>query len=105
MTEKPYFGMVGYKAEGPPFMALDVDVDDAKDIARDNDLSEYFLVPKHEGYKHLGYIRVGPGEYKKSFTRIAVFKHLLNNENTWIPSDEELKTGDKLDRSTPDPES
>jgi hypothetical protein len=102
--EKPYLGMVGYKAEGPPFMALDVDTDGAKDIARENDLSEYFLVPGREGYKHAGYIRVGPGEYKKTFTRIAVFRHLLNKESDWIPTEEESRTGDKLDHSSQDPD-
>jgi hypothetical protein len=110
MTEKPYLGMIGYKAKdykesGPPFMAFDVDVDDAKEIASENDLSEFFLVPRQDGYKHLGYIRVEPGKYKTTFTRIAVFRHLLSNDIDWIPTDEELETGDKLDRSTPDPES
>ena len=110
MTTKPSLGMVGYKTEhykdsGQPFRALDVDVDEANEIASKNGLSEYFLVPKSENYKHLGYIRVEPGKYKKTFTRIAVFRHLLNNDIPWIPNDEEQKTGDKLDRSTPDPES
>jgi hypothetical protein len=46
MMEKPYLSMLGYAAEGRPFLELDVDVDDAKERARDNDLSEYILIPR-----------------------------------------------------------
>ena len=100
MPGKHYIGMVGYTDEGKTFMwHADMDTKDARDIAGDNDLSEYWLVPKGKPFDHLGYIRVAPGRYKKTFTRIAVFKHLLDNKIDWIPTDEELDTGEKLDRS------
>jgi hypothetical protein len=55
MMEKPYLGMLGYTAEGRPFMTMDVD--EAKDIGKALELSEYILVPRGDKRRtHLGYI-------------------------------------------------
>jgi hypothetical protein len=85
--EKPYLGILGYTAEGRPFMDLDVDVDDAKERARENDLSEYILVPRGDNeHDHLGYIRNEEGDYEKKTTRLAVFRHLLSAGVGEVPS-------------------
>jgi hypothetical protein len=99
VSEKPYIGMLGYKAEGEPFMVTRrMNTDDARRIAGDNDLCEYVLVPHHDNDNdHLGYIRVGPRRYKKTFTRIAVFRNLLDHDDDWIPTDKELETAEKFD--------
>jgi hypothetical protein len=91
MTEKPYLGMLGYTAEGRPFMTMDVDVDEAKDIGTANDLSEYILVPRGDKRRtHLGYIRNDEGEYEKKTTRLAVFRHLLSAGVGEVPSREDV---------------
>ncbi len=91
MTEKPYLGMLGYTAEGRPFLDLDVDVDDAKERARGNDLSEYILVPRGDNeHDHLGYIRNEEGKYEKKTTRLAVFRHLLSAGVGEVPSREDV---------------
>jgi hypothetical protein len=91
MMEKPYLGMLGYTAEGRPFLDLDVDVDDARERARENDLSEYILVPRRDNaHDHLGYIRNEEGEYEKKTTRLAVFRHLLSAGVGGVPSREDV---------------
>lgn len=85
--EKPYLGMLGYTAEGRPFMAMDVDVGDAKERARENDLSEYILVPRGDNDNdHIGYIRNEDGNYVRKTTRLAVFRHLLSAGKGEVPS-------------------
>lgn len=88
--EKPYLGMLGYTAEGQPFLReLAMDVDDAKEQARANDLSEYILVPRADNENdHLGYIRNKEGRYEKKTTRLAVFRHLLSAGKGEVPSRE-----------------
>jgi hypothetical protein len=94
--EKPYLGMLGYTAEGRPFLReKNVDVDEAKHIAQANDLSEYILVPRWVGgkptdYDHHGYIRDEAGEYKPRTTRLAVFRHLLTAGKGEVPSREDV---------------
>ena len=88
--EKPYLGMLGYTAEGRPFMDKDVDVDDAKERARENDLSEYILIPRGDKRRtHQGYIRNKEGKYEKK-TRLAVFRHLLTTGKGEVPSREDV---------------
>ena len=107
MTEKPYMGLFGYTAQGRTFMDMGVEnqgfdtTEQAKKIASQADLSEYVLILRGKPHDHLGYIRDESARdgYKKARTRIAVFRRLLHNTCTWIPTDEELETGDKLDRS------
>jgi hypothetical protein len=85
--EKPYLGMLGYTAEGRTFMELNVDKDDAKQRATENDLSEYILVPRTDNeHTHLGYIRNPAGDYKQETTRLAVFRHLLSAGVGEVPS-------------------
>lgn len=85
--EKPYLGMLGYTAEGRPFMAMDVDVDDAKERAKENGLSEYILVPRGDNDNdHIGYIRNEEGKYERKTTRLAVFRHLLSAGEGEVPS-------------------
>ena len=91
--EKPYLGMLGYTAKGRPFMAMDVDVDEAKDIGEANDLSEYILVPRggeDEHHTHLGYIRNEEDKYELKTTRLAVFRHLLSAGKGVVPSKEDV---------------
>ena len=89
--EKPYLGMLGYTAEGRPFMAIDVDVDEAKDVGKANDLSEYILIPRGGGrVTHHGYIRDGEGVYRSVRTRLAVFRHLLSAGVGEVPSKEDI---------------
>jgi hypothetical protein len=84
MMEKPYLGMLGYTAEGRPFMTMDVD--EAKDIGKANDLSEYILVPRGDKRRtHLGYISDEEGSYEKT-TCLAVFRHLLSAGVGEVPS-------------------
>jgi len=92
MMEKPYLGMLGYTAEGRPFLLeLGVDVKDAKERARENDLSEYILVPRGDNeHDHLGYIRNEAGKYEKKTTRLAVFRHLLTAGKGEVPSREDV---------------
>jgi hypothetical protein len=91
MNEKPYLGMLGYTAEGRPFMANGVDVDEAKDIGKANDLSEYILIPRGDKRRtHLGYIRDEAGKYEKKTTRLAVFCHLLSAGVGEVPSREDV---------------
>jgi hypothetical protein len=100
MTEKPYMGMLGYTEKGQPFiMAQDVDTDGAKEIARDNDLSEYLLIPGTENHNHLGYIRTAPGVYEWTYCRVAVFCHLLDTKHRWVPRKEDLKAGRLFDHN------
>ncbi len=83
--EKPYLGMLGYTAEGRPFMAMDVD--EAKDIGKANDLSEYILIPRGDKRRtHHGYIRDDGGVYRSVRTRLAVFRHLLSAGVGEVPS-------------------
>lgn len=89
--EKPYLGMLGYTAEGRTFMELDVDKDDAKQRAMENDLSEYILVPRGDNeHKHLGYIRNEKGNYEVKPTRLAVFRHLLSAGVGEVPSKKDV---------------
>lgn len=89
--EKPYLGMLGYTAEGRPFMELDVDKDDAKQRARENDLSEYILVPRGDNeHDHLGYLRNEKSDYEKKTTRLAVFRHLLSAGVGEVPSKKDV---------------
>jgi hypothetical protein len=89
--EKPYLGMLGYTAKGRPFMAMDVDVDEAKDVGEANDLSEYILIPRGDKRrKHAGYIRDSKGKYEKKKTRLAVFRHLLTAGKGEVPSREDV---------------
>jgi hypothetical protein len=92
MMEKPYIGMLGYTAEGVPFLReLAMDVDDAKEQARDNDLSEYILVPRGDNENdHIGYIRNEEGKYERKTTRLAVFRHLLSAGVGEVPSREDV---------------
>ncbi len=91
MMEKPYLGMLGYTAEGRPFLKLDVDVDDAIERARENDLSEYILIPRGDKRRtHQGYIRNKEGKYEKKKTRLAVFRHLLSAGVGEVPSREDV---------------
>ena len=99
MPEKPCIGMLGYNDKGRPFIALDVDKDDAEKIARENDLSEYLLFPRHEDYNHRGYIRTTPGVYEWTYSRVAVFCHLLNTDRRWVPRKEDLKAGRLFDHN------
>jgi hypothetical protein len=96
--------MLGYTDEGCPFMALDVDKDDAVKIARENDLSEYLLVPGHKDYSHHGYIRTAPGVYEWTYCRVFAFCHLLNTERRWVPRKEDLKAGRLFDHNPLDSE-
>jgi hypothetical protein len=83
--------MLGYTAEGRPFMVMDVDVDEAKDIGEANDLSEYILIPRGDKHRtHLGYIRDDEGKYEKKTTRLAVFRHLLSAGVGEVPSREDV---------------
>ena len=85
--EKPYLGMLGYTAEGRPFMAMDVDVDGAKEQAGENNLSEYILVPRGDNdHDHVGYIRDEDGKYERKTVRLAVFRHLLSAGEGEVPS-------------------
>jgi hypothetical protein len=85
VAEKPYLGMLGYTAEGRPFMAMDVD--EAKDIGKTNDLSEYVVIPRGEKRStHHGYIRDDEGAYRSVRTRYAVFRHLLTAGKGGVPS-------------------
>jgi hypothetical protein len=87
--EKPYLGMLGYSAEGCPFMAMDVD--EAKDIGEANDLSEYILIPRGDKRRtHLGYVRDDEGVYRSVRTRLAVFRHLLSAGVGEVPSREDV---------------
>ncbi len=89
--EKPYLGMLGYTAEGRPFMAMDVDVDKAKDVGKANDLSEYILIPRGDGrVTHHGYIRDDEGVYRSVRTRLAVFRHLLTAGKGEVPSRQDV---------------
>ncbi len=104
LTDKPYIGMLGYNDEGQPFMALDVDKDDAEEIARHNDLSEYQLFPRHKDYSHIGYIRTAPGVYEWTYSRVVVFCHLLSTDHRWVPRKEDLKAGRLFDHNPLDSE-
>jgi len=102
MIEKPYLGMLGYTAEGRPFMKMNVD--EAKDVGKKNDLSEYILVPRRvdgqsTDYNHQGYIRDEAGEYRWTYPRVAVFCHLLDTKHDWVLSKEELKPGGLFDKN------
>jgi hypothetical protein len=99
VEEKPYIGMLGYTDEGRPFMALNVDKDDAEEKARNNDLSEYLLVPGHKDYSHHGYIRTAPGVYEWTYCRVVAFCHLLNTKHRWVPREENLKAGRLFDHN------
>ena len=89
--EKPYLGMLGYTAEGRPFMKMDVDVNDAKEWAREKNLSEYILIPRGDKRStHHGYIRDGEGVYRSVRTRLAVFRHLLSAGAGEVPSREDV---------------
>jgi hypothetical protein len=91
MMEKPYLGVLGYTAEGRPFLKLDVDVDGAKEWASENDLSEYILIPRGDKRRtHQGYIRNKEGKYEKKKTRLAVFRHLLSAGKGEVPSREDV---------------
>jgi hypothetical protein len=91
VKEKPYLGMLGYTAEGRPFMAMDVDVDEAKDIGKTNDLSEYILIPRGDGsVTHHGYLRDDEGVYRIVRTRLAVFRHLLTAAKGEVPSRQDV---------------
>ena len=91
MTQKPYLGMLGYSAEGRPFMEMNVDVDEAKDIGGTNDLSEYILIPRGDKRSiHHGYIRDDEGVYRSVRTHLAVFRHLLTAGNSEVPSREDV---------------
>ena len=91
ITEKPYLGMLGYTAEGRPFMKKNVDVDEAKDIGEAEDLSEYILIPRGDKRRqHAGYIRNEEGKYEKKKTRLAVFRHLLAAGKGEVPSREDV---------------
>ena len=89
--EKPYLGMLGYTAEGRPFMVMDQDVDEAKDIGEANDLSEYILIPRGDrSVTHHGYLRDDEGVYRIVRTRLAVFRHLLSAGVGEVPSREDV---------------
>lgn len=104
MTETPYLGLFGYTVEGRTFMDMGEggkgveSTEEAKKTALHADLREFILIPRSgQPSTHMGYLRheSAKGGYEKVRTRIAAFKHLLNNRNTWIPTDEELETGEK----------
>ena len=89
--EEPYLGMLGYTAEGRSFMAKDVD---AKERARENDLSEYILILRGDKRRtHQGYIRNKEGKYEKKKTRLAVFRHLLTTGKGEVPSRQDVGLG------------
>ena len=89
--QKPYLGMLGYTIEGRPFIEKDVDLDDAKEKAEENDLSEYILIPRGDKLRqHAGYIRNSESKYEKKKTRLAVFRHLLSAGNGVVPSKEDV---------------
>ena len=89
--EKPNLGMLGYSTEGRPFMAMDLDVEEAKDIGEANDVSECILIPRGDKRRtHLGYMRDDEGLYRSVRTRLAVFRHLLSAGKGEVPSREEV---------------
>lgn len=91
MEEKLYLGMLGYTAEGRPFIEMNVDVDEAKEIGEANDLSEYILIPRGDKRStHHGYIRDDEGVFRSVRTRLAVFRHLLTAGKGEVPSREDV---------------
>jgi hypothetical protein len=65
--------------------------DDAKERARENDLSEHILIPRGDKRRtHQGYIRNKEGRYEKKKTRLAVFRHLLSAGKGEVPSREDV---------------
>jgi hypothetical protein len=91
MTEKPYLGMLGYTAVGRPFMEMNVDVDEAKNIGEAKDLSEYILVLRGDKRStHHGYICDEEGVYRSVRTRLAVFRHLLTAGKGEVPSRQDV---------------
>ena len=90
--------MLGYRGgtSQDPFLRPGVSVLAAKAHATEHDLERFLLLPNRHPYQHRAYIRRAPGKYERMHTRLFVFSHLLTTGNAWIPTPEEVRTGEKL---------
>lgn len=94
--EKSYAGMIGYTDGRRPYVWSNVDRHDAKEARLTFDLAAYLLIPEPDNENdYSAWRRYEPGKYVQMPVRIFLFRYILNHKNTWIPTDEELETGEK----------